>query len=242
MNVVDSTNNEVRRRIESGEREGLVIIASRQTGGRGRGDHRWWSKEGKSFLASFGLKGRLSFEHVALFSTACSSAISVLCGRAPRIKWPNDLVFGIRKAGGILAEGFEAHGREWMVVGVGINLGYQAEEFPWALRGRAASLASVGLRPPGPRRLLEVIMEEIDLRAMRGPAVLFDEYNELLAYRGEPIAVLPPIAVRGSIQDSGLLRGILRGVSVEGDLVVEADGKIIQVVSGRLLIRPAASS
>lgn len=238
---VDSTNDEVKRLIESGEREGIVVIASRQTAGRGQGEHLWWSKEGKSLLASFAFKGRPCFEHPVIFSTACSSAISCLCCKAPRIKWPNDLVFGRRKVGGILTEGFRAQGHEWAVIGVGVNLSYRNEEFPRELRGKAVSLATLGLNPPSPRRLLEAIIGEIDLRTIRDSDVLFTEYSGLLAYRGEMVALLPPIVIRGTNQHSGFLQGILKGVSREGDLIVEAGGKSIQVISGTLLIRPPAA-
>ena len=239
---VDSTNDEVRRLIEAGEREGLVVIATCQTAGRGRGDHQWWSEKGKSLLTSFALKGRPSFKHLVIFSTACSSAISGLCGKALLIKWPNDLVFGRYKVGGILTESFTAHGHEWTVIGVGINLSYRIEEFPQRLRGRAASLTALGLRSPSPHRLLKAIMEEIDHRMMCDAAVLFTEYNDLLAYREETVALLPPIATRGAIQHSGLLLGTLKGVTGEGDLIVVSGGESIHVISGRLLIRPQAAT
>jgi BirA family biotin operon repressor/biotin-[acetyl-CoA-carboxylase] ligase len=91
---------------------GSVVIADHQTAGRGRLEHRWEAPPRTALLVSFVL------EPNPLLSLAAGVAAAEACGRGVRLKWPNDLLLGGRKVGGILVEAtpFKA------VCGIGINL------------------------------------------------------------------------------------------------------------------------
>lgn len=91
---------------------GSVVIADHQTAGRGRLEHRWEAPPGTALLVSFVL------EPNPLLSLAAGVAAAEACGQGVRLKWPNDLLLGGRKVGGILVEAtpFKA------VCGIGINL------------------------------------------------------------------------------------------------------------------------
>jgi BirA family biotin operon repressor/biotin-[acetyl-CoA-carboxylase] ligase len=91
---------------------GSVVIAGHQTAGRGRLEHRWEAAPGTALLVSFVL------EPNPLLSLAAGVAAAEACGQGVRLKWPNDLLLGGRKVGGILVEAtaFKA------VCGIGINL------------------------------------------------------------------------------------------------------------------------
>ena len=91
---------------------GSVVIADHQTAGRGRLEHRWEAPPGTALLVSFVLAPN------PVLSLAAGVAAAEACGQGVRLKWPNDLLLGGRKVGGILVEAtpFKA------VCGIGINL------------------------------------------------------------------------------------------------------------------------
>jgi BirA family biotin operon repressor/biotin-[acetyl-CoA-carboxylase] ligase len=80
------------------------------------------------------------------------------CGLAVRCKWPNDLVVGARKLGGVLVESSVRGDRlEYAVIGIGVNLNQSADDFPPELRDTATSVALEGGRPDAPG-LLEAFL------------------------------------------------------------------------------------
>ena len=77
---------------------GSIVVADHQTAGRGRLDRRWEAPPGSALLVSFVL------ERNPLLSLAAGVAAAHACGPSVRLKWPNDLLVGERKLGGILVE------------------------------------------------------------------------------------------------------------------------------------------
>src|SRR5467141_1435799 len=90
---------------------GSVVLADHQTAGRGRLDHRWETPPGTALLVSFVLAPN------PLLSLAAGVAAVEACGSGVRLKWPNDLLLGGRKVGGILVDATPAKA----VCGIGIN-------------------------------------------------------------------------------------------------------------------------
>ena len=91
---------------------GSVVVADHQTSGRGRLEHRWEAPPGTALLVSFVLAPN------PLLSLAAGVAAAEACDQDVRLKWPNDLLLGGRKVGGILVEVTAAKA----VCGIGINL------------------------------------------------------------------------------------------------------------------------
>jgi BirA family biotin operon repressor/biotin-[acetyl-CoA-carboxylase] ligase len=91
---------------------GSVVVAEHQTAGRGRLDRRWETPPGTALLASFVLPRH------PLLSLAAGVAAAEACGGGVGLKWPNDLMVGDRKAGGILIEALD----DRAIAGIGINL------------------------------------------------------------------------------------------------------------------------
>ncbi len=96
---------------------GSVVVADRQTEGRGRLSHRWEAPEGTALLVSFVLDPN------PLLSLAAGVAAAEACGKGVRLKWPNDLLLDGRKVGGILVEASPAKA----ICGIGINLTWAPE-------------------------------------------------------------------------------------------------------------------
>lgn len=102
----------------------VAVISRRQTGGRGRGDHTWSSPEGNLYL-SVGMKCGIDSLRQLSVRTGVRLADALnrhLSRPVIRIKWPNDLMIGEKKVGGLLVESRTAGDRVRVVVGFGLNL------------------------------------------------------------------------------------------------------------------------
>src|SRR5688572_5965141 len=119
-----STNTDAVKMAEDGAPELTVIAAGHQTAGRGRIGRTWSDAPGSSLLVSLILRPKLPPERAPLVALLAAVAMTEAC-KLPgmRSKWPNDLMVGERKMGGILAEGSVAGGQlRHVVLGVGVNL------------------------------------------------------------------------------------------------------------------------
>ena len=125
--VTGSTNTDAVAAAREGAPHGSVFLTDEQTAGRGRGDHGWQSAVGQGLYVSVVLRPDLALEHMALIplaaGLAAAQAIGITAGLDVDLRWPNDLLIGSRKAGGILVESkTEAGTPSYAVVGIGINV------------------------------------------------------------------------------------------------------------------------
>src|SRR4029079_9626473 len=105
---IGSTQDEARRQARAGAPEGLLIVAEEQTDGRGRAGRRWVTAHGTALAFSLVLRpsttaargGELSM----LAGLAVCEAVEQISGLPAVLKWPNDILVGGKKAGGIIAE------------------------------------------------------------------------------------------------------------------------------------------
>lgn len=132
--VTGSTNTDALAAARSGAPHGSVYFADEQQAGRGRGDHAWQSAAGQGLYVSVLL--RLSIEASVLpviplaAGLAAAEAIAITSSLNTDLRWPNDLLIGERKAGGILVESrSEGADVSFIVVGIGINV-HQSEFDP----------------------------------------------------------------------------------------------------------------
>jgi len=177
---------------------GSVVVADHQTTGRGRLARTWEAQPGAGLYASFVVRP------VPLLSLAAGVAAAEACGPAVRLKWPNDLLLGDRKLGGILIE----VSADKAVVGVGINLS-------WAPAG--AAMLEV------PRDdLLAGLKRLIDRWTAAPPSETLKAWRALSETLGRRVRVeLPDRVLEGMAQDvdeNGSL--IVDGVPVSaGDVI-----------------------
>jgi BirA family biotin operon repressor/biotin-[acetyl-CoA-carboxylase] ligase len=139
--VTDSTNARARELVEAGAPGGTVVTAAEQTAGRGRQGRSWTAPPGKALLYSAILRP-LDERHLLLPLSVplavCETAEELAPGIECAIKWPNDIWVEERKLAGILIEAKPQDG--WAVIGVGLNLTIERDEFPPELRDTAISL------------------------------------------------------------------------------------------------------
>ena len=117
---IDSSNSELMRRARAGQHEPTLLVAERQTAGRGRQGRVWQSQPGDSLTFSIGLA--LSPQDWSGLSLAVGLSLAETLHPDVRLKWPNDLWFEDRKLCGILVEAASMGGRSQVVVGVGLNI------------------------------------------------------------------------------------------------------------------------
>jgi len=117
---IDSSNSELMRRARAGLHEPTLLVAERQTAGRGRMGRVWQSQPGDSLTFSLSLP--LSPQDWSGLSLAVGLSLAESLHPDVGLKWPNDLWFQDRKLGGILVEAASMAGRSQVVVGVGLNI------------------------------------------------------------------------------------------------------------------------
>lgn len=134
---VESTNDEVHELACMGAPDGVIVIAERQTAGRGRRGAAWFSPPGESLAFSILVKPKepkALWPRLALAAGLAVAEALESCGLAAAIKWPNDVWLGGKKTAGILVEA----GADFAVVGIGLNV--NSTELPEAVRGIATSM------------------------------------------------------------------------------------------------------
>jgi len=129
--VTDSTNTDTLLAARSGAPHGSVWFADEQWAGRGRGDHAWHSSAGEGLYMSLLLRPPIPAIRLPLLplaaGLAAAEAIRTIAGLSVDLRWPNDLMLGSRKAGGILVESKISNGYvDFAVVGIGINVHQRA--------------------------------------------------------------------------------------------------------------------
>ena len=142
--------------------EGAVAVTEEQTEGRGRLGRRWEAAAGSSILVSVLLVPRVEPSRLPELSLvaggAVAQAIAEITGIEPAIKFPNDLLIGMRKVAGILAESSEGR----VVLGIGVNVNQTAQELPAETLTPPTSLRVVLGEPVDRARLLAAILLHLE--------------------------------------------------------------------------------
>jgi BirA family biotin operon repressor/biotin-[acetyl-CoA-carboxylase] ligase len=224
---IPSTNDRARDLASGAGNVFAVVIAHEQTRGRGRRGATWHSPAGTGLWMSVVLPNPQAALHLPLLvGLACAEGIQDACpGLRVGIEWPNDLVVGRHKLGGILCEG--APGA--VVAGIGINLKTPDGGFPAGLKARATSLEEQGAKKLSHSKLAGFIISALKRRIGEPTSRLTpDAWSELAAR--DALAARPVLT-----EEHGL--GVARGIEPDGALILErADGSRVRVVAGS--VRP----
>ena len=213
-----------------------VVIADRQTSGRGRRGARWWQAAG-SLAASLVLDpAATAAGSVAppTWSLACGVAVAetvaALAGVDARLRWPNDVELAGRKLAGILVEA-AAGGR--VVVGIGVNTSGTAADAPAAIRAAVATLPDATGRPLARGAFLAALLPRLEpllVAATRQPESLVARYRSLCGLTGRTV----------TLHVDGTSRvGVCRGIAADGSLVLDTATGTERFLAGSLTA-PAA--
>ncbi len=178
LDSVDSTNRVAADAARAGEPEGLVVLAERQTAGRGRQGRRWLNAEECGLTLSLLRRPKVPPTRAWAWTLIAGlAALDLAPPGAAWLKWPNDLMIGERKAGGILCE-LVTRGMnlDAVVVGIGLNLRTPPGGWPEEITDRAADLSALDPALADPQVALERLCAAfVELEAnvlSRGPAPL----------------------------------------------------------------------
>lgn len=235
--VLDSTNAEARRLAGGGASHGAVIWARRQTAGRGRMGRDWVSAEGNLFMSvllspdkPLAQCTQLSF----VTSVAAAETLTEILPNPEKItcKWPNDILFDGKKLGGILLESFAGpDGRQWVVVGIGINI----DSFPEHVLFPATCLKDAGVELISAKivlsRLVYHFIQRYDGWAEKGFKPIARDWLKHAYQLGREVDV-----VRGD----DALCGLFEGIDEQGRMLLKTAKKIVPIDAGDVFYREDA--
>jgi BirA family transcriptional regulator, biotin operon repressor / biotin---[acetyl-CoA-carboxylase] ligase len=234
-----STNTELLSRANPANGTSEVLLAEYQSAGRGRRGRAWLAPPGGAICLSMSW----TFREVPQDLGALGLVIGVCVLRALHglgvsgagLKWPNDLLMGERKLGGVLIElRAESAGPACVVIGVGLNvaLGAALLQQIAGTGTEAIDLSSAGLKSPSRNAVAAALIGE-SVRGLleferHGLKPFIEEWRAADALRGRPVNV--------SAAD-GVARGLARGIDVHGALMVETPQGVKRFISGDVTVR-----
>jgi BirA family biotin operon repressor/biotin-[acetyl-CoA-carboxylase] ligase len=237
---VDSTNAEAMRRAAAGERGPLWIVADTQSAGRGRSGRQWSSSPGNlhaSLLLRLSSPSPKAYQLSLVAGVAVIDAIHTtmsLPQDAPlSLKWPNDILVGAAKTGGILVESSTGAGGLAAVIGIGINLAAHPD-----LADRPAThLGAYGLAPDA-ERLLAAIAP-----SLTAWLEVWAEGDGFAAIREAWLARCGALGQRISINTGReTIEGTFCGVDHDGALLLQDEsGRLRQFTFGDVALASPAS-
>jgi BirA family transcriptional regulator, biotin operon repressor / biotin---[acetyl-CoA-carboxylase] ligase len=197
-----STNTDLMAAAAAGAPDRSVLVAAHQTAGRGRLERTWDAPSGTNLLVS--VLFRSSFDPAnpqsvtQAVAVAAARTAEALGGKRPDLKWPNDLLLDGAKLGGILAQSSQSAGQMYVVVGMGLNMGWAPPE-----AARLAGVTPTEFLPAWLTTLSEVMTADC-----------FNEYRSRLTTIGRDVRVeLASETIYGKAIDIGR----------DGSLIVEAN-------------------
>lgn len=242
LDTVDSTNDEAARQLAAGRPTPFAVLARRQTKGRGRFGRTWHSESTGNLYSSFAFRPQVAPERMQTFTLWMGLNVCELLANfaslAPGIKWPNDILFDGRKAGGMLTEArVDADQMRDLVFGLGLNVNVPAGGWPPDLARRAVALSEVAGAPLDLNRLAAALIGRV-LLAYRtfvdGEHVgtFADLWNRFDVLRGKPVALL---------EGGRRHEGTAAGLDDEGALLLrDAAGKVHRFRAGEVTLEKSA--
>lgn len=238
--VIDSTNNYLKREAQNGLPDGAAAVSNCQTGGRGRLGRNFASPEDKGIYYSVLLRPEVApaeaVNLTAYVAVAVCDGIEAATGVRPQIKWTNDIIMGGKKVCGILTEMAiegESGALQYIVTGIGVNVNQQEEDWPEELRPIAGSIAQAVGHPVQRGRLAACLLNALD--QVYGRWLNGDRSRCLEQYRKDCLTVGKEVKL---VRPAG--ETVAQAVAVDdrfGLVVRYPDGREETVTSGEVSVR-----
>lgn len=235
---VSSTNNLAKELAGQGAADGTLVVAEEQTGGKGRLGRQWCSAKYKGSFFSFILFPPLMPQEANMVTlitaVAMASAVRDETGVAAGIKWPNDLLVNGKKICGILTElSAEMERINYMVVGVGLNVNQEENDFPEEVSASATSLKDQTGSNISRVKLVQAFLLEFEkwylLALENGFAPVLARWKEMSVSLNCPVRIHNP----NSSWD-----GWAEDIDSDGALLLRLPGgEIKRVISGEVSLR-----
>ncbi|MCL1789395.1 MAG: biotin--[acetyl-CoA-carboxylase] ligase [Oscillospiraceae bacterium] len=229
---LDSTNTKAKELVISGAKHGTILIAERQTAGRGRINRRFFSPTGSGVYMSVILKsGQLrdntpvSALVTAYAAVSVCEAIENSANKFPQIKWVNDVFLNGRKICGILTEAVAGS----VIVGVGINFTEPEDGFPDEIKDIAGALFSETPIVSRNRLAAEIVGRILAYDMKSDNTTLLSEYKKRLMTLGKRIII--------EIAGNAPYEAIAVDIDAQGRLMVEKDdGEVETLLFGEIRV------
>lgn len=229
-----SSSDRARELGREGAPEWSVVAADEQSAGRGRSGREWVSPAGNLFLSVL-LRPSFPPGVATLIPLACGTAVAEAVeewGVRAALKWPNDVLVGERKLAGVLVEATsQASALEFVVVGIGVNVGLEPRILGSPLAENTASLLSETGSRVDPLRVGAAVLGRLAvwyhaLRDGRSTEVTDAWRARSVPWWGRQVEVLSA---------GGLLRGRAEGIDAAGALLLTSDdGARLRILSGEV--------
>ncbi len=235
---IDSTNSEAERILALGEKDPFVIFSRMQTEGRGRLGRSWHSPDNGNLYASFGFRPNVSPSRLSSFTlwmgVNICECVNAFCQVACSVKWPNDLQIEGRKVAGILTEArMDADQTHELVLGLGLNVNGQTDDWPEDLKQTATSLRQETGQENNLNRLCAALCGRVMLAyeqflADRHRAELKNRWNQFDSLYDQQVTLL---------QGEARISGVAKGIDGQGALVLEKqDGSHFHARAGEVTL------
>ncbi len=219
------------------QHEGTVVVAEEQTKGRGRLGRQWYSPRSGGIWCSVILKPEIrpdkAYQITQVAAVAVVKAVGEITGLAAGIKWPNDIIVNGKKVCGILTEmNAEADIINHIVLSIGINVNHEGESVPSELRDKIGFLSSQCGHAISRKQLLAVTLSKLE-----------DEYKAFIenGFKATVADCRKYSLLLGSevqvTQMDRTYRGTAVDISGEGLLLIQTDGRTVEVISGDVSVR-----
>ena len=233
LTETDSTNRVAKELAAEGAPEGTLVVAQKQSNGRGRLGRSFFSPEGGIYM-SMVLRPQIAAEKALLITTcgavAVARAIEKLGGGEAGIKWVNDIFVNGKKVCGILAEAGLSGASEYpdyVVLGIGINV--KKQSVPEELKDIVGCLEDIPRCRILKEELIAAVWEEFaGLYQTLSTAVYMEEYKRRSILLGREVTVLAA---------DGDYRAVVTDIDKDGHLVIRRDGKESFLSSGEVSVR-----
>lgn len=228
---VTSTNTLIFEKY-SCEDEGFILLADKQTNGKGRLGRVWNSESNDSLYFSVLLKPIFSIDKVPLITIcagiAVCTALRKLLKSQVYIKWPNDILINNKKVCGILSEGsFIGDKINFVVCGIGININNR--DFNDQLRSIATSLFIEERQLFNRKDILKLVLSEFEniYRLLQSSAIgeIIDKYKDLCCTLGRTVTFN---------QNDQTIIGMALDINLDGSIKVQTDSSFLNISSGEM--------
>ncbi|MFA6321251.1 MAG: biotin--[acetyl-CoA-carboxylase] ligase [Candidatus Omnitrophota bacterium] len=235
---VGSTNDIAYELAEKGLKEGSVILAEEQDGGKGRHGRSWLSPSKGGIYLSVILRPQITPNEIPkitlLAAVATAKAVRDVTGLSAMIKWPNDILVRGKKICGILTEmKAEQDSVGFIVIGIGINVNTSIKQLPKGASSLKEELRSCGREECVSRldlvkRLIERLEEDYFLLKKEGFRPIMDEWKQLTDMLGSRVRV---------VLQNRTFEALAHDIDPDGALVVRKDaGTLERISSGDIIM------
>jgi BirA family biotin operon repressor/biotin-[acetyl-CoA-carboxylase] ligase len=236
---LSSTQDAAKELARKGAEEGTLVIAETQTQGKGRKGREWFSAPSQGIQISVILRPRLrpaqSIQIPLVAGVAVAQAIIEVTPLKPKIKWPNDLIVGRKKVGGILTEmNAEIDRIDYVVLGIGLNVNTPQALFPNEIGEIATSLAEELGGPVSRVKLLQSFLERFEGLYWEFTTSGFQTIRERWKAMSNTIGAWAEL----SDMDGGKMKGKVLDIDADGALLLQKRDKAIErILAGDVTLR-----